>query len=594
MFTKTFKILSVCLTLSVTIFSQSNNPVKIIQNWEVLTSYQGPIISRDNVIGTISNQDKLPPVTYESNTISFVTTELNINARTVYDLQSNGCIRYIWQCPTNFLQMYAIFTHSSDPASWPDRNVRAFYTSNSGTTWDYLGAVSTSRAGFGFLTGRNDCRGVVFCHTANAPSGDVQTQMFTDLAPGAGTWTACALGIIGSEIPIWPNGVVTQNNYALVVSSVNATQGQVYRNVTTNSGCTFSGWVPILNAVNANSYSTASSGNTLGVTYLTSGGGINYVQSTDNGITWSSPVVIRNYNPADSTGTLRSIDMVFQNGQPKVFFGVCKVLPVAGSFFPNAPSFVYIWSPNINGGNPVLVDSSQGLRGRGEVDVFTSVCRGTIGTSTNGVALYAAWNRARLSDTSANGIHFFDVWFALSTNDGATWTSKTRLTNISGPLKDNRWVSISPTNNGGGTTYFVYLVHQQDSIPGTYVNMQPVHTSYMMHTKITVLNVQEPGIKQIGTEIPKQYSLEQNYPNPFNPKTIIRFDVTSNVKSQTSNVKLVVYDALGKEIAVLVNEQLQPGTYEVDFDGSNFASGLYYYKLIAGDFTETKKMVLIK
>ncbi len=97
------------------------------------------------------------------------------------------------------------------------------------------------------------------------------------------------------------------------------------------------------------------------------------------------------------------------------------------------------------------------------------------------------------------------------------------------------------------------------------------------------------GIIKISEKIPSQFLLEQNYPNPFNPKTIISFQLAVN-----SFATLKVYDLLGREVAVLVNENLNAGTYEVDFDGSNLGSGVYYYKLSAGDFTETRKMVLIK
>ncbi len=102
------------------------------------------------------------------------------------------------------------------------------------------------------------------------------------------------------------------------------------------------------------------------------------------------------------------------------------------------------------------------------------------------------------------------------------------------------------------------------------------------------------GLNQISTEIPHEYSLSQNYPNPFNPMTKLKFDVMSNVKGQMSNVRLTVFDVLGKLVEVLVDGQLSPGTYEVDFDGSNLPSGVYYYILEAEDFSMTKKMVLIK
>ncbi len=109
------------------------------------------------------------------------------------------------------------------------------------------------------------------------------------------------------------------------------------------------------------------------------------------------------------------------------------------------------------------------------------------------------------------------------------------------------------------------------------------------------------GLNQISTEIPEKFELSQNYPNPFNPFTKIKFSIsqseTTQLSSQSSRVvstSLIVYDILGKEIAILVNQELQPGTYEADWDASAYPSGVYYYKLESGDFTETKKMVLIK
>jgi hypothetical protein len=106
------------------------------------------------------------------------------------------------------------------------------------------------------------------------------------------------------------------------------------------------------------------------------------------------------------------------------------------------------------------------------------------------------------------------------------------------------------------------------------------------------------GIQNISTEIPKQFQLYQNYPNPFNPNTKIKFDLpkTNFTLSKTKGliVFLKVYDALGREVQTLVNENLNPGTYEVDFNGDNLPSGVYFYKLVAGDYMQTKKMVLLK
>jgi hypothetical protein len=97
------------------------------------------------------------------------------------------------------------------------------------------------------------------------------------------------------------------------------------------------------------------------------------------------------------------------------------------------------------------------------------------------------------------------------------------------------------------------------------------------------------GVKKIGNYIPKSFSLSQNYPNPFNPTTNINYQLPN-----TGFVKLTVFDALGREVAVLVNEQQTPGTYQIDWDASDYPSGVYFYKITSGDFSENKKMVLIK
>ena len=97
------------------------------------------------------------------------------------------------------------------------------------------------------------------------------------------------------------------------------------------------------------------------------------------------------------------------------------------------------------------------------------------------------------------------------------------------------------------------------------------------------------GINQISTEVPKDYRLYQNYPNPFNPTTKIKFDV-----KKSSMVKLVIYDILGRQVNILVNEILKVGTYEVDIAMHELSSGIYFYELSSESYRESKKMALIK
>jgi hypothetical protein len=87
----------------------------------------------------------------------------------------------------------------------------------------------------------------------------------------------------------------------------------------------------------------------------------------------------------------------------------------------------------------------------------------------------------------------------------------------------------------------------------------------------------------------KNYKLSQNYPNPFNPLTVISYQLPV-----ISNVTLKVYDILGREVATLVNEEKPAGSYEVQFNSSGMTSGIYFYQINAGDYSETKKMIFLK
>ena len=97
------------------------------------------------------------------------------------------------------------------------------------------------------------------------------------------------------------------------------------------------------------------------------------------------------------------------------------------------------------------------------------------------------------------------------------------------------------------------------------------------------------GITHNGSGIPNTFSLEQNYPNPFNPATKIGFAIP-----QGGFVMLKIYDMLGREVEQLVNSEMKPGSYTVTFDASKYSTGIYFYKLISGSFTQTKKMMLVK
>jgi hypothetical protein len=154
-------------------------------------------------------------------------------------------------------------------------------------------------------------------------------------------------------------------------------------------------------------------------------------------------------------------------------------------------------------------------------------------------------------------------------------------------FNNNSYVSNTTVNSTAstGTCY-----HNHQDLPSgngctdiTTGSLQTTRPNICMTINLLV------GNKNVQTELPKVFSMAQNYPNPFNPVTSIKYTIP-----KTSLVRLVVYDVIGREVKTLVNEMKQPGAYNADFDGSNFASGVYFYRINAGTFTDVKKMVLVK
>jgi hypothetical protein len=141
---------------------------------------------------------------------------------------------------------------------------------------------------------------------------------------------------------------------------------------------------------------------------------------------------------------------------------------------------------------------------------------------------------------------------------------------------------LSPLN--ANARYYWRVAASNDSGAGSY---SPV-AAFMTGDQISSVEENPPA--------PQCFALMQNYPNPFNPTTSIGYSVgdDSRQSSVVSSVKLVVYDVLGREVAVLVDGQKEPGTYRIDFDGTHLASGIYICRMAAGSFVECRKMVLMK
>jgi hypothetical protein len=188
----------------------------------------------------------------------------------------------------------------------------------------------------------------------------------------------------------------------------------------------------------------------------------------------------------------------------------------------------------------------------------------------------------------------------VTTNAGVNWTTMTQtfvgansITGIVG-ASNSWWVSLQTTaihtsSNNGTNWSLAYTAPA-----GNFYHIAKSRTGatiWGIRSNGGISRYGQPiiGINPISTETPSNYSVSQNYPNPFNPTTKINFALP-----KSGLVTLKVYDITGKEVATLVNEVKNVGTYSVDFDGANLSSGMYFYKISVNGFSEVKKMSLIK
>ena len=155
-------------------------------------------------------------------------------------------------------------------------------------------------------------------------------------------------------------------------------------------------------------------------------------------------------------------------------------------------------------------------------------------------------------------------------------------------LSTNRSGVFRSTNNGD------LWLPLNDGLQNKYVNAMAAATDGFLYVGTLgggVFRGVDPttAVERIATEIPTSFALRQNYPNPFNPTTTIEFALTTR-----SAVHLKVFDIMGRTVATLVNEILVPGTYKAAFDGKGLPSGLYFYRLEAGEFVRTQRLTLLK
>ena len=231
-------------------------------------------------------------------------------------------------------------------------------------------------------------------------------------------------------------------------------------------------------------------------------------------------------------------------------------------------------------GNKNFADSRYGNSRNSANNTFTLIDTIDLTNTTNPRIEFAAkWAQEETFDY---------VRIQVSSNFGSTWTSQTG--------RYTRLISGQPSYSD-----IKHWVNEQINL-NTYIGQKirirfnlvtdagvPGDGFYFDNFRVVDYKDVPTSINITGNSIPSVFRLYQNYPNPFNPKTIISYQLAVN-----SNVKLLVFDVLGNEVAALVNEKQSAGNYSIEFDAGNFPSGIYYYKLVSENFSDVRKMILLK
>jgi len=448
--------------------------------------------------------------------------------------------------------------------------IDVYRSANGGATWTYVNGVTTTTAYYGTVSllveSRNNSIGdstrvFVFYTRSNGTNNDDATMNFASFRRDGNGWYSAQIAAPpgGQEYSFtsavsdgafyttatWVGVMCTESNNAL--STTNAFR--YYRSVdwgATWTGVTFSsGWDDFYPSAELRPGSGSSSDSV----WIA-------VERRLSGTNYEIRIIRTPWTPTASNNTY----FVTSGGSgvkyEKPALTVKQNRACDSAMFTVTKNGVSYYCPTINGGGAWSVDFTLGGTGNGNNKAFT-------------------W-----CSSNANGNEPFNGLWVSSDGDSINIRVGGRIGNLGATVykRNNNTASTSVS-----PTCIVYSPVPTTSLCAfSYAGFGPTNIYANQEGLVT-------GIQPVGSEIPNTFSLNQNYPNPFNPVTNIKFNLP-----KSGSVKLIVFDVMGREVATMFDENMNAGSYTTDFDASGLSSGIYFYKLITADFTDTKKMMLVK
>lgn len=453
------------------------------------------------------------------------------------------------------------------PVSGTNGRIDVYRSSNGGATWVYANGVQTASAYYGTVSLLVELRGsnpdssrVFVFYTRSATSNnDGATMNFASFRRDGSAW------------------------YSAEIAAPPANQEYSFTSAISDGFFWSTGtYVGVLCTESNNALTTTNN--------------FKYYRSVNWGQSWTGVTISASFDDFYPSADLRpgpssSSDSVWIAVERRLSATQYEVRVIRTPFSPTASSNTYFVTSG--GANVKYEKPALSVKQNNPTD--TAI----ITTTKNGVAYYlpttnggAVWS-TDFNLGSGNGNNKSFTWCNSSSrgsnslismwvsNDGDSINIRRGVVNFMGTTVYKR------NNNTASTsvapTCMVYSPNANTNLSAfSYAGLGPVNIYANQEALIT-------GINQNGTTIPDNFSLSQNYPNPFNPVTNIKFNLP-----KSGYVKLVVFDVMGREVATMLNENLNAGSYTADFDASNLSSGIYFYKLVTADFTDTKKMMLVK
>ncbi len=509
-----------------------------------------------------------------------------------YDYQSNGgSIQHIRVNPANgnIHVTYMLSEDSTAGGLSAARRTGYAFSSNGGVSWNNFGNVRVPNRLSGFptidlLRGPNAGLPVIANHSTITGT---QSTIYVDSPEGSGAFSELSAPplVSGTAQPIWPYVAGASDGSVVMAAAQNIgpapTPGVMWHNRMPSDFLQWGSWDNWTGDVQSGGRHPTHANGTGRVAILlnTSNGttalGNRWRESTNNGVTWTAPMNLYGQRVAgpDTFNSYVHCDFVYNGDIPYYVF--------AEYYVPadRDEHNIVFWSQATGFRIAVPYDSTKYT-----IDPTNQRFHGlalgwpSIGLSGNTIVVaYQAFQ----PDTDSRGYHYSDLWYVTSTNGGNTWSQPVRLTNT--PQIDERYPSVSKWNAPGQFN----MTWSQKSKSGLFAfpgNADTVRTSQMfLRVSLTT------DVGEAADGIPRSFRLGQNYPNPFNPATKIDYTV-----AKAGPVSIRVYNTLGQEVATLINEYLAPGHYQATFDAAHLASGVYIYKMTAGSYVESKRMLLLR